>query len=66
QLRSDVNSGSFESLVEHVSKGDIDTSLVKIIVIDEMDYILLSKTPEERPDFMDKFVNLLFLFLHWA
>ncbi|GJR40313.1 leucine-rich repeat-containing protein [Tanacetum coccineum] len=43
QLRSDVNTGSFESLVEHVSKGDIDTSLVKIIVIDEMDYILLSK-----------------------
>ncbi|GKC07750.1 hypothetical protein Tco_0999360 [Tanacetum coccineum] len=38
QLRSDVNSGPFESLVEPVSKWDIDTSLVKIIVIDEMDY----------------------------
>ncbi|GKD06322.1 hypothetical protein Tco_1181296 [Tanacetum coccineum] len=38
QLRSDVNSGPFESLVEPVNKWDIDTSLVKIIVIDEMPF----------------------------
>lgn len=43
QLKADVICDTFESMVGPVMDGHLDTSQLKVILVDEMDYILLSK-----------------------